>query len=137
MVGSTSEVLEPNKDIDNLHSEDINYDPLFMLNTDTKNVKVSDEETHSPSSSSDINIKCEIEEQSENDEKNALECFIIVEEAVEEVTTSYDEHIFEICQEDDDMETEQYEDFGYESLSSPEYDYKTHYTSQILTNLIS
>jgi len=109
-----------------------------MLNTDTKNIKISDKETHLSSTCPDIVIKSEIEEQPENEESNALERYIIVEEAVEEVTTTYDEHIVEICQEDDNMDTEQYEDFGYESLSSPEYDYKTHYTPQMLTtNLLS
>lgn len=136
MVGSTSEILEPSKNIDDIHNVDISYDPLFMLNTDTKNIKISNEETQL-STCPDIVIKSEIEEQSENDESNALERFIIVEEAVEEVITTYDEHIVEICQEDDNMDMEQYEDFGYESLSSPEYDYKTHYTPQILSNLLS
>lgn len=127
MVGSPSEILEPSKNIDDLHNVGISYDP-FMLNTNTKNIKISDEEeTQLSWTCSDVVIKCEIEEQSENDECNALERFIIVEEAVEEVTTTYDEHILEICQEDNNMDTEQYEDFGYESLSSPEYDYKTHY----------
>lgn len=133
MVGNTSEILEPCADID-IHGEDIKVNPLFMLNTDTDTLKISNAETQT--ATSDVVIKTEIEEEPEN-ESNALERFIIVEEAVEEVTTSYDEHILEICQDDDNMDTEQNEDFGYESLSSPEYECRTHYAPQILTDLLS
>jgi hypothetical protein len=129
MVGSTSEVLESCENIDDIHNTDIKNEPLFMLNTDTKTVN---EETKPKTEN--IVIKSEVEDF--EDESNALERFIIVEEAIEEVTTTYDEHILEICQEDDNMDTEQYEDFGYESLSSPEYDYRTHYTPHTLTDLI-
>lgn len=115
---------------------------LFTLNTDTdtitdaNTVKILTEEMQFLMPN--VVAKSEIEEHSEDD-SNSLERFIIVEEAVEEVTTSYDEHILEICQEDEDMDcTEQYEDIGYESLSSPEYDYKTRYsTPPILTDLLS
>lgn len=135
MVGSTSEVLEPSQNIDDLHNVDINEDSLFMLNTDTDtDIKIPIEETKL-FTIPDIK-ECKIEEQSETDESDALERFIIVEEAIEEVTTTYDEHILEICEEDDNMDTEQYEDFGYESLSSPEYDYKTQYTPQTLTDFL-
>lgn len=131
MVGSTSEVLEPSQNIDDLHHVDINEDSLFMLNTD---IKIPNEETKSLTIP---DIKEEsIKEQSETNDSDVLERFIIVEEAVEEVTITYDEHILEICEEDDNMDTEQYEDFGYESLSSPEYDYKTQYTPQTLTDFL-
>lgn len=133
MVGSASEILESGQNIDDLHNTDLNNDPLFMLNTDSEQVKITEKETQL--STPDVTLKLEVEVQSEN-ESNALERFIIVEEAVEEVTTTYDEHILEICQEDDNMDVEQYEDFGYESLSSPEYDYKTHYTQHTLTDLL-
>lgn len=138
MVGSPSEIMEPSQNID-LSNVDVKHDyPLFMLNIDTESDKVADKvDEETQPLSSNVVIKSEIEEQSEN-ENNALERFIIVEEAVEEVTTTYDEHILEICQEDDNMDTEQYEDIGYESLSSPEYDYRVHYnTSHSLTDLIS
>lgn len=123
----------------NLVNADIKVedDPLFTLNTDTiidaNTVKIPTEEMHFLAPN--VVVKSEIEEHSED----SLERFIIVEEAVEEVTTTYDEHILEICQEDDAMDcTEQYEDIGYESLSSPEYDYKTRYsTPPILTDLLS
>lgn len=123
----------------NLVNADIKVedDPLFTLNTDTiidaNTVKIPTEEMHFLAPN--VIVKSEIEEHSED----SLERFIIVEEAVEEVTTTYDEHILEICQEDDAMDcTEQYEDIGYESLSSPEYDYKTRYsTPPILTDLLS
>jgi len=116
--------------------------PLFTPNTvtdtitDANTVKIPTEEMHFLVPN--MVVKSEIEEHSE-DESNSLERFIIVEEAVEEVTTTYDEHILEMCQEDDDMDcTDQYEDIGYESLSSPEYDYKTRYsTPPILTDLLS
>lgn len=134
MVGSTSEVLESSKNINDIHNTDLKHNLLFMLNTDTENIEVSNEELLS--TPDDVIIKSEIEEQSEDEENNALERFIIVEEAVEEVITTYDEHILEICQEDDKMDVDQYEDFGYESLSSPEYDYRTHYAPQTLTNLL-
>lgn len=125
MVGSTSEVMEPSYNID-LPNADINNDDqqLFMLKTDTDTVKMSAEEMHYLTPK--VEIKSEIEEHFD-DESNSLERFIIVEEAVEEVTTTYDEHILEMCQEDNSMDTDQYEDIGYESLSSPEYEYKTHY----------
>lgn len=147
MVGSSSEVMEPSQNI-NLPNGDIKVedDSLFMLNTDTDTitdtntitdtdtVKVPTEEMHLLDPN--VVVKTEIEEHSEG-ESDSLERYIIVEEAVEEVTTTYDEHILEICQEDD-MDTEQYEDIGYESLSSPEYDYKARYnTPPILTNLFS
>lgn len=139
MVGSTSEVLEPSQNIDELHNVDINEESLFMLNTDTD----TDTDTDIKIPIEEIKLltipdikECEIEEQSETDESDALERFIIVEEAVEEVTTTYDEHILEICEEDDNMDIEQYEDFGYESLSSPEYDYKTQYTQQTLADFL-
>lgn len=132
--------LVPNVVNANIKVED---DPLLMLNTDTdtitdvNKVKIQSEEQEMHFLAPDVVIKTEIEEHSE-DENNSLERFIIVEEAVEEVTTTYDEHILEICQEDDDMDTEQYEDIGYESLSSPEYDYRTRYsTPPILTDLLS
>lgn len=131
MVGSTSEVMESGKDI-GLCDADIKVDPLIMLNTDIESIKNSNDETQS---SLEVIMKTEVEEQPEH-ESNALERFIIVEEAVEEVSTSYDEHILEICQ-DEDMNTEQYEDFGYESLSSPEYECRTHYAPLILTDLLS
>lgn len=143
MVGSTSEVMEPGQNINLLNADiKVEDDSLFMLDTDTgtdtitDTVKIPTEETHIMVP--DVVIKSEIEEYSE-DESNSLERFIIVEEAVEEVTTTYDEHILEICQEDDDdMDTEHYEDIGYESLSSPEYDYRTRYsTPPILTDLLS
>lgn len=136
MVGSSSEIMEPSQNID-LLDVDIKEDyPLFMLNLDTEPNKISQDETQV--SFSNIVIKTEIEEEPEEvDSKEGLERFIIVEEAVEEVSTTYDEHILEICQEDDNMDTEHYEDVGYESLSSPEYDYRTHYTSHALTDLIS
>jgi len=140
MVGSTSKVMEPSQNIDDLHNVDINEDSLFMLNTNSDtntdtDIKIPSEEIKL-STIPNIIKESKIEEQSENDENNALERFIIVEDAVEEVTTTYDEHILEICQEDDNMDTEQYEDFGYESLSSPEYDYKTQYTPQPLTDFL-
>jgi len=137
MVGGTSEVMEPGQNI-NLPNANINDDdPIFMLNTDTEKIidtdKIPTEEMQILALNTD---RDEIEEHSE-DKSNSLERFIIVEEAVEEVTTTYDEHILEICQEDD-IDTEQYEDIGYESLSSPEYDYRTHYSSPlILTDLHS
>lgn len=135
MVGSTSEVLESSKNINDIHDTDLKNNSLFMLNTDTENIEISNEELLS--TPDDVIIKSEIEEQSEDEENNALERFIIVEEAVEEVITTYDEHILEICQEDDKMDVDQYEDFGYESLSSPEYDYnRTHYIPHTLTNLL-
>jgi len=118
-------------------------DPLLMLNTDTdtikdeNTVKTLTEKQEMQFLAPNAVVKLEIEEQSE-DQNNSLERFIIVEDAVEEVTTTYDEHILEICQEDDDMDTEQYKDIGYESLSSPEYDYRTRYsTPPILTDLLS
>lgn len=143
MVGSSSEIMEPSQNI-NLPNADIKveYDSLFMLNTDTdtdtitdtNTVKIPTEEMHVLEPN--VVIKLEIEEHSES-KSDSLERFIIVEEAVEEVTTTYDEHILEICQEDD-VDTEQYEDIGYESLSSPEYDYRTRYSSSpLLTNLFS
>lgn len=149
MVGSTSEVLEPGQNID-LSNVDVKDDPLFMLNTNTdtdivkKEIKkeIPNEEMQllTPNKETQAltlnNIKLEVEEQYEN-ESNALERFIIVEDAVEEVTTTYDEHILELCQEEDNMDTEQYEDIGYESLSSPEYDYRAQYTPHIFTNLHS
>lgn len=127
--------MEPSQNID-LPDVDVKEDyPLFMLNIDTEPNKMSDDETQV--SSSNVVIKTEIEEEPEEiDSKEGLERFIIVEEAVEEVSTTYDEHILEICQ-DDNMDTEYYEDVGYESLSSPEYDYRTHYTPHALTDLIS
>jgi len=137
MVGSTSEVMESGQNI-NLPNADINDDnSIFMLNTDTdkitSTVKIPTEEMQFSVPNID---QSKIEEHSE-DKSNSLERFIIVEEAVEEVTTTYDEHILEICQEDD-IDTEQYDDIGYESLSSPEYDYRTHYsTPLILTDLLS
>lgn len=137
MVGSTSEVMESGQNI-NLPNADINDDnSIFMLNTDTdkitSTVNISTEEMQFLAPNID---QSKIEEHSE-DKSNSLERFIIVEEAVEEVTTTYDEHILEICQEDD-IDTEQYDDIGYESLSSPEYDYRTHYsTPLILTDLLS
>lgn len=139
MVESTSKVMEPSQNIDDLHNVDINEDSLFMLNTNSDtntdtDIKIPSEEIKL-STIPNIIKESKIEEQSENDENNALERFIIVEDAVEEVTT-YDEHILEIYQEDDNMDTEQYEDFGYESLSSPEYDYKTQYTPQPLTDFL-
>lgn len=137
MVGGTSEIMEPSQNIDDLTNIDIKVEPLFTLNTDsdTEDNNIPNEETQFLITNNIF--KSEIEEQSES-ESDALERFIIVEEAVEEVTTSYDEHIFEICQEDDNMDTDQYEDFGYESLSSPEYDYKPHYiVPHTLTKLIS
>lgn len=135
MVGSTSEVMEPSQNI-NLPNTDIivDDDSLFMLNTDidTDTVKIPTEEMHLLAP--DVVVKSEIAEHSE-DESNSLERFIIVEEAIEEVTTTYDEHILEVCEEDD-MDTEHYEDIGYESLSSPEYDYRTCYsTPPISTDL--
>jgi len=142
MVGSTSEIMEPSQNI-NLPNADIKVedDSLFMLNTDTDSitdtntVKIPTEEMHALEPN--VVIKSEIEEHYSESESDSLERFIIVEEAVEEVTTTYDEHILEICQEDD-MDTEQYEDIGYESLSSPEYDYRTRYSSSpLLTNLLS
>lgn len=128
--------MEPSQNID-LPDVDVKEDySLFMLNIDTEPNKISNDETQV--SSSNIIIKTEIEEESEEvDSKEDLERFIIVEEAVEEVSTTYDEHILEICQEDDNMDTEHYEDVGYESLSSPEYDYRTHYTPHALTDIIS
>lgn len=134
MVGSTSEVLESSKNINDIHDIDLKNNSLFMLNTDTENIEITNGELLS--TPDDVVIKSEIEEQSEDEENNALERFIIVEEAVEEVITNYDEHILEICQ-DDKMDVDQYEDFGYESLSSPEYDYnRTHYAPHTLTNLL-
>lgn len=133
MVGDTSEILESGQNINDLHNVDIKDDSMLMLNINTETVKIPKQETQY--SSPNIVIKSKIEEQTVN-ENNALERFIIVEEAVEEVTTTYDEHILEICQEDD-MDTEQYEDFGYESLSSPEYDCKTHYIPHLSTDLLS
>jgi len=136
MVGSTSEIMESGQNI-NLPNADINDDKsIFMLNTDTdkitSTVKIPTEEMQFLAPK----IEPKIEEHSE-DKSNSLERFIIVEEAVEEVTTTYDEHILEICQEDD-IDTEQYDDIGYESLSSPEYDYRTHYsTPLILTDFLS
>lgn len=122
--------MESSQNIDLLPNVDVKDDyPLFMLNIDTESDKIPNEETQI---SSNVVIKSEIEEQSENESNDALERFIIVEEAVEEVSTTYDEHILEICQ-DDNMDTEHYEDIGYESLSSPEYDYRTHYTPHSLT----
>jgi len=131
--------LAPNQVNADIKAEDA---LLFTLNTgtekitDVNTVKIPTEEMHFLAPN--VVVKSEIEEHSE-DESNSLERFIIVEEAVEEVTTTYDEHILEICQEDDAMDcTEQYEDIGYESLSSPEYDYKTRYsTPPILTDLLS
>lgn len=135
MVGSTSEILEPGQNID-LYDLDLkNDDPLLMLNPDTETSKISNEKTQI--SSLDVEIEPKIKEEPEDESNDSLERFIIVEEAIEEVTTSYDEHILEICQGDDNMDTEQYEDIGYESLSSPEYDYRTHYSPQILTNFLS
>lgn len=131
MVGSASEVLEPGQDIDD--DTDLKDPSLFMLNTDIEPVKISYGETRPQTP--DIVIKTEIEEQPE-EESYALERYIIVEEAVEEVTTTYDEHILEICQEDDNMDADQYEDYGYESLSSPEYDYRTQYTPHTLTDIL-
>jgi len=137
MVGSTSEIMESGQNI-NLLNADINDDnSIFMLNTDTdkitNTVKIPTEEMQFLAPNVD---QSKIEEHSE-DQSNSLERFIIVEEAVEEVTTTYDEHILEICQEDD-IDTEQYDDIGYESLSSPEYDYRTHYsTPLILTDILS
>lgn len=135
MVGGTSEIMEPSQNIDDLSNVDIKVEPLFTLNTDndTENINISNDETQFLFSN--IIPKSENEDQSEN-ESDTLERFIIVEEAVEEITTTYDEHILEICQEEDNMDTDHYEDFGYESLSSPEYDYKTHYSPQLLTKLI-
>lgn len=135
MVGSASEILEPGKNINDLPSTDVEVDnPLLLLNTDKETLKNSNEETQF--SSPNVVIKTEIEEQSYSEYNNSLERFIIVEDAVEEVTTTYDEHILEINQEDDTMDTEQYEDFGYESLSSPEYDSRTHYTQHVLTDIL-
>lgn len=136
MVGSPSEVLESGQNIDD--DTDLKDPSLFMLNTDIESAKISNEEIRSLTP--DIVIKTEIEEpepEPENEnESDTLERFIIVEEAVEEVTTTYDEHILEICQEDDNMDTDQYEDYGYESLSSPEYEYKTQYTPHLLTDIL-
>lgn len=152
MVGSTSEVLEPGQNIDDLSNVDVKDDPLFMLNTNANTdmikkeikIEIPNEENQFFEPNTDTqtlainNIKLEVEEQYEN-ESNALERFIIVEDAVEEVTTTttYDEHILELCQEEDNMDIEQYEDIGYESLSSPEYDYRAQYTPHIFTNLHS
>jgi len=138
MVGNTSEIMEPSQNI-NLPNADIKVedDSLFMLNTDTDTitdtVKIPTEEIHLL----DPNVVVKSEIEHSEGKSDSLERFIIVEEAVEEVTTTYDEHILEICQEDN-MDTEQYEDIGYESLSSPEYDYRTRYSSSpLLTNLVS
>lgn len=132
MVGGTSEIMEPSQNINELSDVNIKEEPLFTLKTDnnTENINISNDETQFLFSN--IIPKTEVEEESEN-ESNTLERYIIVEEAVEEVTTTYDEHILEICQEENNMDTDHYEDFGYESLSSPEYDYKTQYTPQIFT----
>jgi len=128
MVGSTSEIMEPGQNINLLNADvKVEDDSLFMLDTDTDTITDANTVTDTVKNPTedmnflvpDVVIKSEVEEYSE-DENNSLERFIIVEEAVEEVTTTYDEHILEICQEDDDdMDTEQYEDIGYESLSSP------------------
>lgn len=134
-MGSTSEIMEPSQNIDFHHIDIKNDDSLFMPNTDTETSKISNEKTQIPTL--DVEIKPKVEEELENASNDSLERFIIVEEAVEEITTSYDEHILEICQDDDNMDTEQYDDIGYESLSSPEYDYRAHYSPQILTNLLS
>jgi len=144
MVGSTSEIMEPGQNID-LPNADIKVEdvPLsIMLNTDidpitnANTVKIPTGEMHFLVPN--VVVKSKVEEHSE-DESNSLESFIIIEEAVEEVTTTYDEHILEICHEDDAMNClDQYEDIGYESLSSPEYDYKTSIsTALILTDLLS
>ncbi|VVC38284.1 Basic-leucine zipper domain [Cinara cedri] len=133
MVGDTSEILESCQNIDDLHNVVIKDDPMLNTDTDTETVKIPNQDTQY--STPNIVNESKIEEQTVN-ENDALERFIIVEEAVEEVTTTYDEHILEICQEDE-MDTEQYEDFGYESLSSPEYDCRTHYTPHLLTDLLS
>jgi len=134
MVGSASEVLESGQNIDD--DTDLKDASLFMLNTDIESANISNEEIRSLTP--DIVIKTEIEEpEPENEyESDTLERFIIVEEAVEEVTTTYDEHILEICQEDENMDADQYEDYGYESLSSPEYDYRTQYTPHMLTDML-
>lgn len=128
VVGSPSEIMESGQNIDLPDIDIKSDDSLFMLNPDTEISKISNEKTHVPALG--IEIEPKVEEESEDESNNSLERFIIVEEAVEEVTTSYDEHILEICQ-DDNMDTEQYDDIGYESLSSPEYDYRTHYSPQI------
>lgn len=135
MVGSASEILEPSQNINNLPNADVKVDnPLLVPNTDKEVLQNSNEETQF--SSPNFVIKTEIEDKSYSECNNSLERFIIVEDAVEEVTTTYDEHILEICQEDDNMDTDQYEDFGYESLSSPEYDSRTHYTQHVLTDIL-
>jgi hypothetical protein len=128
--------MEPSQNIDFHHIDIKNDNSLFMLNPDTETSKISNEKTQIPTLDVD-EIEPKVEKELENVSNDSLERFIIVEEeAVEEITTSYDEHILEICQDDDNMDTEQYDDFGYESLSSPEYDYRTHYSPQILTNLL-
>jgi len=131
MVGSTSKVMESSQNINLPNADIIDDNSIFMLNTDTdkitSTVKIPTEDMQFLAPNID---QSKIEEHSE-DKSNSLERFIIVEEAVEEVTTTYDEHILEICQEDD-IDTEQYEDIGYESLSSPEYDYRTHYNTPLI-----
>lgn len=123
--------MESSQNINLPNADIIDDNSIFMLNTDTdkitSTVKIPTEDMQFLAPNID---QSKIEEHSE-DKSNSLERFIIVEEAVEEVTTTYDEHILEICQEDD-IDTEQYEDIGYESLSSPEYDYRTHYNTPLI-----